>query len=75
MRVFSRANPLSGKLDEAASKDKAIASLGVLVFWPALFALGGTKEQEAELAKLKGQSEALQVSMSQKNEDRALEVI
>jgi hypothetical protein len=30
------------------------------LFWPTLFFLGGTKEREAEFARLKGESEALQ---------------
>ena len=32
----------------------------MLLFWPALFALGGTKQQEAEYARLKGEYDALQ---------------
>jgi hypothetical protein len=51
---------LGGRLDEAANNDKAIVGVGVLLFWPALFALGGTKQQEAEYGRLKGEAEALQ---------------
>jgi len=59
LRVQSRANQLSGRLDEAASNDKALVGVGMILFWPALFALGGTKQQEAELARLKGEYDAL----------------
>lgn len=59
LRVQGRANQLSGRLDEAASNDKAIVGVGMILFWPALFALGGTKQQEAELARLKGEYDAL----------------
>ena len=59
-RVSGRANQLGGRLDQAASNDKALMGVGVLLFWPALFALGGTKEQEAEYARLRGECEALQ---------------
>lgn len=58
-RIQGRANQLSGRLDEAASNDKAIMGVGMILFWPALFALGGTKQQEAELARLKGEHDAL----------------
>lgn len=59
-RVQTRASQLSGRLDEAAANDKAIAGVGAILFWPALFALGGTKQQEADYARLKGEYDALQ---------------
>lgn len=59
-RVYSRVNQLGGRLDEAASNDKKIAGVGIILFWPALFALGGTKAQEAEYARLKGEYDAVQ---------------
>lgn len=59
-RIQSRVVDLGGRLDEAASNDKAIMGVGLILFWPALFALGGTKQQEAEYARLKGEYEALQ---------------
>ena len=66
VRLSSRVNQLSGRLDEAANNDKAIAGVGVILFWPALFALGGTKGQEAELGRLKGEYEALQIASTSK---------
>ena len=66
LRLSSRVNQLSGRLDEAASNDKAIGVVGALLFWPALFALGGTKGQEAELARLNGEYDALQAVSTQK---------
>lgn len=59
LRIQGRANQLSGRLDEAASNDKALVGVGMVLFWPALFALGGTKQQEAELSRLKGEYDAL----------------
>jgi len=61
-RIQTRVNQLGGRLDEAASNDKAIMGVGMLLFWPALFALGGTKQQEAEYARLKGEYDAVQQS-------------
>ena len=59
-RIHGRVNQLAGRLDEAANNDKVIMGVGMLLFWPALFALGGTKEQEAEYGRLKGEYEAIQ---------------
>jgi len=57
-RIQSRVVQLGGRLDEAASNDKAIAGVGIVLFWPALFALGGTKQQEADYARLRGEYDA-----------------
>lgn len=59
-RIQIRVNQIGGRLDEAASNDVAIMGVGLILFWPALFALGGTKNQEAEYARLKGEYDALQ---------------
>jgi hypothetical protein len=59
-RIHVRVNQLAGRLDKAAENDKALVGVGMLLFWPALFALGGTKEQEAEYARLRGEYDALQ---------------
>jgi len=65
-RVHTRATQLAGRLDEAATNDKVITGVGLILFWPALFALGGTKDQEAEYARLKGEYDALQQVAIQK---------
>ncbi|MDH4391195.1 MAG: hypothetical protein QE285_07195 [Aquabacterium sp.] len=66
LRINGRVGQLTGRLDEAANNDKAILGVGLLLFWPALFALGGTKQQEAELSRLKGEYDALQVASTSK---------
>ena len=66
MRISGRVNQLTGRLDEAASNDKAIAGVGIILFWPALFALGGTKQQEAELSRLKGEYDAIEATATTK---------
>jgi hypothetical protein len=60
MRVSAKSNQIGGRLDQAASNDKAITGVGAILFWPALFALGGTKQQEAEYSHLEGEYDALQ---------------
>ena len=62
LRIQSKVTELGGRLDQAASNDKAIAGVGIILFWPVLFALGGTKGTEAEYGRLKGEYEALQKS-------------
>jgi len=59
-RIHVRVNQLAGRLDEASSNDKTLTGVGAVLFWPALFALGGTKQQEQEYARMKGEYEALQ---------------
>lgn len=65
-RIQIRVVELGGRLDQAASNDKAIMGVGVILFWPALFALGGTKQQEAEFARLKGEYDAVQQAAIEK---------
>lgn len=65
-RIQSRVGELGGRLDQAASNDKAIAGVGIILFWPVLFALGGTKQQEAEYGRLRGEYEAIQQAALQK---------
>lgn len=60
VRIQARATEIGGRLDEAAANDQGIAVAGAILFWPALFFLGGTKNQEAEYSRLKGEHDALQ---------------
>lgn len=61
-RIQARVVQLGGRLDTAASNDKALAGVGIILFWPALFALGGTKQQEADYGRLRGEYDAVQQS-------------
>jgi len=65
-RLQTRYAELGGRLDQAASNDKAIVGVGLILFWPALFALGGTKQQEAEYARLRGEYDAVSQASVQK---------
>jgi len=65
-RIQSRVAELGGRLDQAASNDKTITGVGIILFWPALFALGGTKSQEAEYGRLRGEYDAIQQAAIQK---------
>jgi len=59
-RIQSRVGELGGRLDQAASNDQTIGVVAALLFWPAIFFLGGTKSQEAEYGRLKGEYDGLQ---------------
>jgi hypothetical protein len=61
LRINGRVNQMTGRLDEAAGNDKALVAAS-LIFWPSLFFLGGTKQQEAELSRLKGEYDSLQTT-------------
>jgi hypothetical protein len=66
IRVSIEVNALSGKLDKNKENDTMTTTAGVILFWPALFFLGGTKEQEARYAQLKGEYIALEQTTIQK---------
>lgn len=66
IRVSVEVNALSGKLDKNKENDTMTTTAGVILFWPALFFLGGTKEQEARYAQLKGEYIALEQSTIQR---------
>jgi hypothetical protein len=66
-RLQTRYSELGGRLDQAASNDKALTGAGLILFWPALFLLGGTKQQEAEYARLRGEYDAVRQASVQKH--------
>ena len=66
-RIQGRVTQLGGVLDKKATNDKAIVAVSAVLFWPAIFFVGGTKEQEAEYGRLKGQYEAVQGASVEKN--------
>lgn len=59
-------NELGGRLDQASSNDKILMGVTMVLFWPAAFALGGTKAQEAEYGRLKGEFDAVQIAAIEK---------
>ena len=60
-RIQTRVSQLTGKPDDKTpAKDKWILGADLSLSWAALFALGGTKEQEAEYVQLKSEYDAIQ---------------
>jgi hypothetical protein len=66
-RVSAAAVAASGAQDSQATKDAVATTVGVIVFWPSLFFIGGDKQNAAQLAQLKGQMDAIQQESIRKN--------
>ena len=66
VRVNGIANQMAGKLDDNKETDDAVTAAGIILFWPALFFLGGTSEEESEYARLRGEYNALEQASIQK---------
>lgn len=65
-RVSARAVAATGAQNQAATRDVVATTVGVVVFWPALFLIGGNDTKAAELAQLKGSMEAIEQASIQK---------
>ena len=59
-RVSQQAAIASGQQDKARTTDAIVTTVGVVVFWPALFFIDGDGPKAAELARLKGQMDAIE---------------
>ncbi len=66
MRINRRISEVAGVQRSERNKDSAATAVGIVLFWPALFFLMG-KDKEEELARLKGEYEALQQVAIEKN--------
>jgi hypothetical protein len=66
-RVSSRASQASGAQDDKADKDAVVTAAAVVIFWPAAFLVGGDNQTTAELARLKGEFDAIEQAAIQKN--------
>jgi hypothetical protein len=66
-RVSAAAATATGVQDEQATNDAVATGVGLIIFWPSLFLIGGDKTNAAQLAQLKGQMDAIQQASIQKN--------
>lgn len=65
-RVSGRAAEAAGVQDQKSTSDKVAMGVGLIVFWPALLFTKGNDENTAELARLKGQMDAIEQASIQK---------
>ena len=68
VRVSRRVATASGQQADERSDDAVALTVGLIVFWPALFFMMGDDQKE-EIALLKGQYEALETVAIEKNCD------
>ena len=74
MRVNRKVISVSGAQADEANNDAVAMGVGLVLFWPALFFLMGD-DQKDELARLKGEYEALETVAIQKECDMSKEMI
>jgi len=65
-RISSRTSQISGVQDNNANNDAVATGVALVLFWPAAFFIGGNKENAAELARLKGEMDAVEQASIQK---------
>jgi hypothetical protein len=66
-RISARVAQTSGVQDQKRSNDTLTTAAAVIIFWPAAFLVSGNDQNTAELARLKGEFEALEKASIQKN--------
>jgi hypothetical protein len=66
-RVSRRAAEASGVQDSQRTTDAWTTTAAVIIFWPAAFFVKGDGQNAAELARLKGEFEALERVSIEKN--------
>lgn len=65
--ISARAVSASGAQEKAATQDALVTTVGVVLFWPALFFNKGDGTTAAELSRLKGEMEAIEMVSREKN--------
>lgn len=66
-RVSAAAAVATGAQEQQAGKDAAMVGVSLILFWPAAFLVGGDKGNAAEIARLKGEMQAIEHANIQKN--------
>lgn len=66
-KEFRHVAQLSGVQDQKRSNDAVATTAAVIIFWPAAFLVGGNDQTTAELARMKGEFEAVEKVSIQKN--------
>ena len=67
VRVSNAAAVATGQQQNQASKDTAMMAVGMVLFWPSLFFIGGDKGNASEVARLKGEMQAIEQANISKN--------
>lgn len=59
-RISARVMQVTGAQNQKATNDAVATTVGIVIFWPALFFIGGDDATSYELARLKGEMEAVE---------------
>lgn len=65
--ISVRASQLAGLQDSQRTSDQVLTGVAVVVFWPAVFLVKGDNATTAELARLKGELDAIRQASNEKN--------
>jgi hypothetical protein len=65
--VSARAASAFGKQDANRGQDAAMTTVGLVLFWPALFFMKGDGADAAEVARMKGEMQAIEQVNRMKN--------
>lgn len=63
MRLTKEVQRVAGLQRENANADAAMMTVGLIIFWPALIGLAATKDRKGELGQLKGEYDAVDLSL------------
>jgi hypothetical protein len=66
-RVSQRAAIAAGAQDKQRTNDQIATAAAIVVFWPAAFFVGGDRQNAAELARLRGEMDAIEQTSIRKN--------
>jgi hypothetical protein len=66
-RISARASQLAGIQDSKATNDAIATGVAIVVFWPAAFLIRGDSSTAPELARLKGEMNAIERVATEKN--------
>jgi hypothetical protein len=66
-RVSARAAEVTGTQQQKASNDAVAMGVGLVLFWPALFFIKGDTQTAGEVARLKGEMDAIQQAATARN--------
>lgn len=65
-RLTKEVERVAGLQRENANADAAMMTVGLIIFWPALIGLAATKDRKGELGQLKGEYDAVDLSIRSK---------
>lgn len=65
-RINTRLTEITGNQQQAANSDAVMMGVGLILFWPSLFFIGHHEDHAPEIARLRGETEALQTAAQER---------